>query len=188
MSGNLSLNVLDRVRIASPCSMKWEDLHDVGDGERVRHCDQCNLNVYNFSAMTREEAEAMVINKQGRLCAGFFQRPDGTIITRDCPVGLAAVRARAARVASRIAAALAFLVSGGVLLGMKSREDARLRGMEPFATISRWLAPPPIAIPPVRGQVQMMGEVCMPPALAPSGGVTPTQPPSGVAAANQPAK
>ncbi len=176
MSGNLSLKVLDRVRIASPCSMKWEDLHAVDSGEHVRHCDQCNLNVYNFSAMTREEAEAMVINKQGRLCAGFFQRADGTVITRDCPVGLAAVRAKAARMVSRIAAALAFLVSGGVLLGMKSREDARLRGMEPFATITRWLSPTTVVVPPVRGQM-LMGDVCvMPPMPTPASGGTTNQP------------
>jgi hypothetical protein len=167
VSRNINLNVLGRVRIASPCSMQWEDLRAVDDGEQVRHCDQCNLNVFNFSNIA--EAEALVMNKQGRLCAGFFQRADGMVLTRDCPVGLVAVRARAARIGARIAAALAFLLSGGVLLGAKSREEARLRGIEPFATLVRWLTPPSVATPPVRGRM-LMGDVCVMPPPPPVGG------------------
>jgi hypothetical protein len=159
------LSVLDNVRIASPCPARWEDMK--GD-ERVRHCEQCNMNVFNLSAMTRAEAEAVVMNAQGRLCAGFWRRADGTMMTRDCPVGVAAWRARAARVVTRVAAAFAFLVTGGVLLGAKARsEDSRLRGMEPFATIARWLDPTATSS---QRQIMTLGDLDLAPTAMPAPG------------------
>ena len=85
---------LGRVRVASPCRANWERME--GD-ERVRFCRECNLNVYNLSGMTRREAESLVAETEGRLCARFFRRADGTVLTKDCPTGLRAVRRRVAR-------------------------------------------------------------------------------------------
>ena len=45
--------LLDRVRVASPCSAKWDDM--VGD-ERERFCLSCDKQVFNISAMARAEA------------------------------------------------------------------------------------------------------------------------------------
>ena len=45
---------LNNLRIASPCPADWEKM--VGD-ERVRHCAECNLNVYNLSAMTERQVQ-----------------------------------------------------------------------------------------------------------------------------------
>ena len=59
--------------------------------ERVRFCEQCALHVYNLSAMTASEAENLVLEKEGHLCVRFFQRNDGTVLTQDCPRGLAAL-------------------------------------------------------------------------------------------------
>jgi hypothetical protein len=78
------LPVLDRIRTASPCYEPWEAM--VGD-ERVRACARCNLDVYNLSAMTRDEAEALIVERRGNLCARYFRRIDGTILTADCPTG-----------------------------------------------------------------------------------------------------
>ncbi len=110
MPDDVHLALLDQVRIASPCTAPWEQM--AGD-DKTRFCDQCKLHVHNLSAMTRDEAETFVREHIGgdRICARFYQRSDGTIITRDCPVGLAAIRARARRTATRIAAAIAALVS-----------------------------------------------------------------------------
>ena len=58
----------------------------VGD-ERVRFCGQCQKHVYNFSAMTPQEIAAVVREKEGRLCARFYRRADGTMLTADCPLG-----------------------------------------------------------------------------------------------------
>jgi hypothetical protein len=87
---------LTNVRIASPCSADWEKM--IGD-ERVRHCGQCNLNVYNISAMTGLEAQDVIAQHEGRLCLRFYHRKDGTILTRNCPVGLKVVMQRVSRVA-----------------------------------------------------------------------------------------
>lgn len=81
----LHLPVLDNIRVASPCAESWEAMS--GDA-RVRHCQRCNQNVYNLSEMTRDEAQALLVEKEGKLCARYFRRKqDGTILTRDCPVG-----------------------------------------------------------------------------------------------------
>jgi len=88
--------LLHNVRIASPCSADWEKM--IGN-ERVRHCSQCNLNVYNLSAMTGLEARDLVEKHEGRLCLRFYHRKDGTILTQNCPVGLKIVMQRVSRVA-----------------------------------------------------------------------------------------
>jgi hypothetical protein len=88
--------LLHNVRIASPCSADWEKM--IGD-DRVRHCSQCNLNVYNLSAMTSLEAQDMVAKHEGRMCLRFYHRKDGTILTRNCPVGLKVVMQRVSRIA-----------------------------------------------------------------------------------------
>ena len=70
----------------------------VGD-DRVRHCAECNLNVYNFAEMNSAEVEELIANREGRLCARFYQRRDGTILTKDCPVGFQIKVRRISRVA-----------------------------------------------------------------------------------------
>ncbi|HJZ65671.1 MAG TPA: carboxypeptidase-like regulatory domain-containing protein [Candidatus Acidoferrum sp.] len=88
---------MQKIRIASPCSADWNRMS--GD-DRLRFCPECQLNVYNFSAMQSGEIEALVSAKTGRLCARFYQRPDGTMLTQDCPVGFRAALLRATRLAS----------------------------------------------------------------------------------------
>ena len=82
---------LDNLRVASPCSADWNAMQ--GD-DRKRHCDECKLNVYNLSGMTRYDAEHLLRMSEGRLCVRYFQRADGTILTKDCPVGWAMVKQR----------------------------------------------------------------------------------------------
>jgi hypothetical protein len=77
--------------------------------ERVRLCRLCDLRVYNISQMTRNEAESLIANSEGRICARLFRRVDGTIITRDCPVGLRAIRRRLAKTAGAVFAAIVTL-------------------------------------------------------------------------------
>ena len=87
----LETSLLDRVRIAAPCSAPWDDMD--GD-DRVRFCKQCRLNVYDLAALTRSEAEALIIEKEGRLCGRIHRRADGTTLTGNCPVGVWALRKR----------------------------------------------------------------------------------------------
>ena len=95
---------LFELRVASPCTVSWDGM--TGD-DQMRFCQECRLNVYNLSAMTEEEARALVKKSEGRLCVRFFQRPDGTVLTRDCPLGLQALRRKLAFVAAGFAAMVA---------------------------------------------------------------------------------
>ena len=81
------LPVLENIRIASPCRADWNEM--VGD-ERTRACGKCEKQVFNLSSLTRAEAEALIVEKAGKLCARYYQRHDGTIILADCTVGAAA--------------------------------------------------------------------------------------------------
>jgi carboxypeptidase family protein len=78
--------------------------------EHVRYCSECKLHVYNFSEMSDADIERIVAQRSGRLCARFYQRSDGTMITRNCPVGL---RAATGRVLGFASAALAAIMSIG---------------------------------------------------------------------------
>ncbi|HWF92156.1 MAG TPA: carboxypeptidase-like regulatory domain-containing protein [Terriglobales bacterium] len=84
------------VRIASPCTADWNKMQ--GD-DRVRHCAQCNLDVYNFAAMSDLDVEQLIANRQGRLCARIYRRADGTVLTQNCPVGFRAQVRKISRIA-----------------------------------------------------------------------------------------
>jgi hypothetical protein len=100
---------LDNIRIASPCSSDWNRMFGT---DRKRFCGDCKLNVYNLSDMSRDEAERLILNSEGRLCVRFFRRADGTILTKNCPVGWAAVKHRASRVATAVSSMIAGLFTG----------------------------------------------------------------------------
>jgi hypothetical protein len=74
--------------------------------ELVRYCPECKLNVYNFSEMSDADIESIISHRDGRLCARFYQRSDGTMLTRNCPVGLRAVVRRVSGFASAALAAV----------------------------------------------------------------------------------
>ena len=82
---------LDQVAITTPCSVPWETMP--GD-ERIRHCGQCRQDVYNIAGLTRLEAQRLIADRQGRLCARILRRPDGTVVTADCWSRLRAARRR----------------------------------------------------------------------------------------------
>lgn len=90
---------LRNLRIAAPCPADWKAM--IGD-ERVRHCSLCQLNVYNFAEMTAGEVRELLVRSEGRVCARLYQRADGTLITRDCPTGIRALRRRASRMATAV--------------------------------------------------------------------------------------
>ena len=96
------------LRIASPCSAKWEEMKGT---DWMRHCTECNLNVYNFSEMTWKEVERLVASRQGGLCARFYRRADGTMLTQDCPKGLRAVVRRVSRWAGAALSAITVISS-----------------------------------------------------------------------------
>lgn len=134
---------LEGVRVAARCPADWESMTG---RDRVRFCHQCELNVYNLSGMSKREAEALVNNSEGRLCVRFYRRADGTILTRDCPVGLRAVRRRVSRIANAVAsAALGFFAGIGF--------DHALR---PGHTVGEYVRPTPEAEENLEGVMGLM--------------------------------
>lgn len=125
MTVNLNHINLDNLTIASPCTADWNAM--TGD-DRVRHCPQCKLNVYNLSELSRAQAERLLKDKEGKLCVQYFQRHDGTILTQNCPAALR----RAQQAAQRLVAAIAALF-GIVLTGASGcLQDRRVRGSPTF--------------------------------------------------------
>ncbi|HBB97066.1 MAG TPA: hypothetical protein DC054_16950 [Blastocatellia bacterium] len=115
-------HLLNHVEVAAPCKADWDQM--IGS-EQMRFCGQCDLNVYNLSGMTRDEAESLIARNEGRLCVRFYRRTDGSIITRDCPVGLRAIRDRVSYWTKAVgAAALTFMATVGFY---------RLSEVRPFA-------------------------------------------------------
>jgi len=74
--------------------------------EQVRYCSECKLNVYNFSAMTTKEINQLVAASGGRVCARFYQRSDGTMLTQDCPTGFRAAIWRNSKAATLLLSAM----------------------------------------------------------------------------------
>ncbi|MEO8876786.1 MAG: hypothetical protein ABI461_14430, partial [Polyangiaceae bacterium] len=72
------LPMLSRARVASACSADWNEMK--GD-DRVRFCGSCQKNVFNLSALTTAEAETLLREKNGDLCARLYRRDDDTILT-----------------------------------------------------------------------------------------------------------
>jgi hypothetical protein len=126
---------INQLRVASPCQMAWAEM--AGD-ERVRHCDDCRLNVYNTAEMTRAEVERMVMGAEGRVCIRMYRRADGTVLTRDCPAGLRAYARRVSRLASAAAAAvLAFAAASFGQDGGVKATDAKVKVTRSQADDSR---------------------------------------------------
>lgn len=101
---------LDNIRVASPCPANWDEMNG---NDRVRFCGECQLSVYNLSGMTRMEAEHLISNAEGgRLCVRYYKRADGSIITQNCPVGLAALKRRVSRAATAFLSAVITFFGG----------------------------------------------------------------------------
>ncbi len=109
---------LNNLRIASPCPVGWQNMH--GD-DRARFCDLCQLHVYNIEEMTTDEVQSLIASTEGRICARLYKRADGTVLTKDCPVGLRALRRRVSRKAAAVIAALVSL--SATAFGQQPKKD-----------------------------------------------------------------
>jgi hypothetical protein len=147
---------LDLIQIATPCQVSWDDM--AGD-DRVRFCSHCRLNVYNLSEMPRAAAERLVQEREGRLCVRFYRRHDGTVLTRDCPVGIRALRQRVVRSACALAGLLIAMFSA-TAFGSRLTRMLPSGFRSPASAIYNWTTPRP-AYPEFVGDVVMGG--CPPP-------------------------
>lgn len=123
---------LNNIRIASPCAADWNEMY--GD-DRKRFCGDCKLNVYNLSGMTRDAAESLIMNAEGRLCVRFYRRADGSVITDDCPVGWAKVKQRTRLYATAAASLLMALFTGVLFVSLLTKQKPFMGELRiPFAT------------------------------------------------------
>ena len=137
---------LKNLKVASPCSADWDQM--AGDN-RKRFCGDCKLHVYNLSGMTTYDAENLLRLSEGRLCVRYFERSDGTVLTKECPVGWAGVKRRLSVAA---AAAFGLFISLVGLFGVMSvfgKKNVVMGEMIPYAT-------------PTPDREALMGAIAMP--------------------------
>ncbi len=162
----------DKIDIATPCHADWSQM--AGD-DRVRHCGDCRLNVYNVAAMTRAEAATLIAtNEGGRTCLRLYRRPDGTLLTQDCWA-----RLRAARQRGWLAFAAALVIVGLTQLGLRfsalgwlikqQQRKPPVVSIEPPG-IPMMGAPRPVVVPPpdderhyLKGEMAAPAPVTKPP-------------------------
>lgn len=151
------LPLLDRVRVASPCHERWDEM--TGD-DQARHCARCDKNVYNLSAMTREAAEALLRQREGRICVRYYRRVDGTILTADCPVGVRRKRVQLVAAAGALTALAAGVAASFTRAGETPPAPLELTHRVPTTTPPS--APRPVTSTPepvVQGQSEVILEM-----------------------------
>jgi hypothetical protein len=154
----LSLPLLNAVTVSSPCHQPWETM--TGD-DRVRHCGQCDKDVFDLSALTAAQAEALLRERlDGGVCVQLYRRPAGTVMTSDCPTG-ARRRGRRRLVA---AVAIAAGVLGGTAATAWTLVDRAPATGEPCALP----APPPETVAPPVEDTASPAEVATPPPAKPT--------------------
>jgi hypothetical protein len=141
--------------------------------DRVRTCTVCELHVYNLGAMIRMEAEAFLDAASGRVCVRLFRRRDGTILTRDCPIGEEA-RNRRLRLGSRLGSLLGLMAGTAALPafladrspppfeGTSDSDEDRIRAGWTYCPPSRGDVPPRFVqhedLVPTASQIYEMAE------------------------------
>lgn len=151
---------LQKLRTAKPCDARWDQM--AGDG-RCRFCQQCGKNVYNVAGLSGREVKELVEGSEETPCMRIARRADGTVITRDCPVGVAAVVKRMSFAA--LGGAVLLVLSGYVWM-MGGRPDSErkslvdnLRDKPVIGPIIEQVSPSPayvvgeIAVPPTIGKI-----------------------------------
>ena len=151
-----STDLLSKVKIASPCNARWEDM--AGD-ERSRFCGRCEKHVYNFSAMSADEVAGLVRAKEGKLCGRFHRRRDGTMLTANCPIGF---QRYCLRLKTIVAAGAVLLMTAFSVRAWSDDDESRSRSKGRLAErwdnavwkVKGWLGlnPPPV----------MLGDICVP--------------------------
>lgn len=125
---NHKLPVLADIRVAAPCKASWTEM--AGDG-RSRFCGECKTQVFNLSEMTRDQAERLIIERNGDLCARYYQRADGTVLTKNCEEG---VHRRKRNAVAAYAGIAALFIGGGAMgarhVAAQGPDEDQLRALD----------------------------------------------------------
>ena len=116
--------IVNDLRIASPCDVPWSAMD--GD-DRVRHCGQCDRQVYNVARLSAEEVVALLQTSDHPPCFQLWRRSDGTVLTADCPIGMRRLRNR--RQVSLAMTLTAVLAACGGLRAQESKSATPTTGL-----------------------------------------------------------
>lgn len=144
---------LDNIRVAKPCPADWNGMMGTS---RKRFCGECKLNVYNLSDMTRREAETFLLESEGRVCVRYFRRDDGTVLTKDCPVGLAALKRRVSKAITAVFSMFAGIFGGIFAFGLLKEGPTAVAGGITVNPVNTRTAPP-APVYPVMGDIENLG-------------------------------
>ncbi len=100
--------LLDAIAITTRCHARWDDMR--GD-DVVRRCGRCHRDVHDLSKMTEKEIEALFARIGPTACVRLRRRPDGRVVTADCPVEPPTLLARGAKM---VAAGMLFGATAGI--------------------------------------------------------------------------
>jgi hypothetical protein len=107
--------------------------------------------------MSKPEADHLIINREGRLCVRFYRRADGSILTKDCPVGLRATKRRFSSLGKAIATSvLSFFAGVGFHHGVERVAD-KVLDLIPIEKERQ----PITGVLEFKGEPVMMGRVVM---------------------------
>ncbi len=70
-------DLFDSIDVPDPCPQSWDAMH--GE-DKARFCANCEKDIYNFSAMTRNEAKKLLQSKES-VCVRIEKSADGKIKT-----------------------------------------------------------------------------------------------------------
>lgn len=119
--------------------------------------------------MTRDEAEAVIREKEGRLCGRVYRRRDSRVLTADCPVGVGRRRSRLARQCGLLFATVLLSVCSRIAarpeeqpLQSRSWLFAKIDELVYQAKVKLGL----VQLPSFQGKVVTMGRICFPPPAA----------------------
>ena len=112
------------MKLKYTCHISWSDLE--GASNTRRHCTACSRDVFNISAMTRQQAQQVIDEHQERgLCVRFVKR-DGQIVHKGDPLE----QLRSQRTGVRRLLAVALIGQAGFLA---LSDDPTENYFDPFA-------------------------------------------------------
>jgi hypothetical protein len=76
---------IEKYKSATACSSDWDRMKGTGC---VKFCEQCKLQVYDFSKTEMPEVESTIFKTEGKKNFVLYKRSDGKFLTSDCPVGV----------------------------------------------------------------------------------------------------
>jgi hypothetical protein len=155
----------DKLEVENPCSMGWDQMEG---NEKVRHCNKCRFNVYNFVEMEQEEIDELLVSGD-RVCGRLFVRPDGTYMTKSC-----AAKRKRNRVLMFLGFAALLPISFFLFTSSDERENStmvrKMRKVPVIGKVVDFLYPP---------RYEMAGIICPPAPKKPGNSVQRNQNPQG---------